>query len=152
MTIGNVDLDARTASIRKGVKNKKPRDVKFGRRATSALLAYLDIRPFDDFDLPLFSAVDRRHQIIDEHIDRRVLSRNIKRLGERAEVGQAYPHRFRHTFATTYLRNGGDMGTLQELLGHSSLDMVLRYVHFVQADLAAAHRRASPADKWKLKV
>jgi integrase len=114
-------------------------------------LEYLDMRPYSDPDLPLFSCTDGHGEPTDEHIDRRVLTKHLKRLGERAGVTGVNAHRFRHTFATEYIRRGGDIITLQKLLGHASMDMVLRYLHLVRADVAAAHRRSSPADGWKLK-
>jgi integrase len=74
----------------------------------------------------------------------------LLRLGEVAGVPDVKAHRFRHTFAITYLRNDGDIFTLQKILGHTSLDMVYRYLHITQHDAAKAHRRASPADNWQL--
>ncbi len=83
-------------------------------------------------------------------MSRDVLYHLIADIGERAGM-KAYPHLFRHTFATEFLRNHGDVLKLQNLLGHSTLDMVKRYVHFVEGDCAAAHATADPADNWRIK-
>lgn len=72
----------------------------------------------------------------------------IARLGRRAGIGtRSSPHTFRHTFARGYLVNGGDVFSLQQILGHATLDMVRRYVTLSEADLVARHRAASPADR-----
>lgn len=63
----------------------------------------------------------------------------IRRLGEVAGV-DAYPHKFRHTFATRALSAGVDVMALQRALGHTTLAMVSRYVHYQKDDLLNAWR------------
>lgn len=72
-------------------------------------------------------------------------------LGQRAGVPDVHPHRFRHTFAITCLRNGMNALELQMALGHSSLEMVQTYVRLAQTDIESAHREASPVARWRLK-
>jgi len=48
------------------------------------------------------------------------------------------------------LRSGGDIFTLKSLLGHGSLDIVEHYARIAEVDVEQAHRKASPADNWRL--
>ena len=67
----------------------------------------------------------------------------LKRLG--AKVGtRLHAHGFRHTFATEYLRNDGQTERLRKILGHSSYQMVMRYVHLHKGDLAQDFDERSP--------
>ncbi|MCP4142240.1 MAG: tyrosine-type recombinase/integrase [Chloroflexi bacterium] len=74
----------------------------------------------------------------------------ITRVAKRAGVSHIHPHKFRHTFAINFLRNGGDIFSLQMILGHETLDMVKRYLAIAQLDIQSAHRKASPIIGWGL--
>ncbi|WP_256762425.1 tyrosine-type recombinase/integrase [Cohnella sp. WQ 127256] len=54
------------------------------------------------------------------------------------------PHTFRHTFAKLYIKNGGDLFTLQKILGHHDISMVRKYVQMSQRDLQEQHEQSSP--------
>ena len=79
-------------------------------------------------------------------LNRRVVLRDVKLLCKR--VGIVAPertlHAFRHTFALTYLRNGGSVFHLQKILGHTSLDQTRKYVNLLTDDLSAVHQKLSP--------
>lgn len=51
------------------------------------------------------------------------------------------PYDFRHIFATTYIRNGGDAFTLQRIMGHTKPSMTMVYVNLDARDLSVAHRK-----------
>ena len=56
----------------------------------------------------------------------------FKKLKRKTEIPRLHPHLLRHTFATRYLENGGDIYSLREILGHTSLTMVQKYLHLTQ--------------------
>jgi len=83
-------------------------------------------------------------------LDRNEIAKILKRIGSKAGINGCHPYRFQHTFAIQFLKNGGDIFTLQELLGHSSRVMARHYLSISQVDLDDAHRRASLVDNWRL--
>lgn len=70
-----------------------------------------------------------------------------KRAFARAGV-RGGAHALRHTFATEYLRAGGDIYRLSRILGHSSVKVTERYLALVYDDLIDEHRQVSPALRY----
>jgi len=61
------------------------------------------------------------------------------------------PHTLRHTAAVNFLRNGGNVFSLQRLLGHASLEMTRRYCELADTEVKRDHITASPVDNLNLK-
>jgi len=150
LNIGDVDLEMGQIRIVQrpgapGPKGGVERYVHLGKSARRAVWLYVAQRPDAEVEgNPLFATQRGRR------FSRDTLRQLTSRLGERASVKDCHPHRFRHTFAINYLRNQGDVFTLQAILGHKSLKMVKRYLALAQVDMEEAHRRASPVDRWAL--
>jgi integrase/recombinase XerD len=149
LKIGDVDLKSGKVLVKHGrlggAKGGKGRTVFLGKTSRRVLWRYLAERQDgEDADAPLFLV---RY---DRPMNKTALRLQIVHLGQKAGIKKCHPHRFRHTFAITYLRSGGDVFTLQALLGHSTLDMVRHYARIAEIDVEQAHKRASPADNWRL--
>lgn len=56
------------------------------------------------------------------------------------------PYQLRHSFATLYLQNGGDLFTLQKQMGHSDLRMTKRYTEIDDRFLQLQHTAFSPVN------
>ena len=71
----------------------------------------------------------------------------VRAAGTGAGVsGRHFPHRWRHSYATSLLRRGVDIHVVQRLLGHSNIATTTRYLHLSDADLTDAVDKAFPAE------
>lgn len=125
-------------------KGRKQRVLPMGEKLPQALRAYLDHRAgvatHDDL-LFLTKRGGPLRKDRAQHI--------IYAIGRRASVRgvSVSPHRFRHTFARLWVLNGGDPFTLQRLLGHTTMEMVRRYVSMAEEDLCRQHMKFNPGDR-----
>ena len=138
LTLDDIDMDQGSLLIRNG-KGGKQRIVHIGTKAHKVLWKYITIHR-RSYSRRLF--INRNNDPLDI-IGIKIL---IKRLGDKAKV-KVHPHKLRHTFAISYLRAGGDVFSLQYILGHSTLQMTQRYLQSLNADDAInAHKKFSPLD------
>jgi len=82
------------------------------------------------------------------------LDKIMRAYGRKAEITgvRSSPHTLRHTAAVTFLRNGGDVFSLQRMLGHATLEMTRRYCELADVDVKRAHMTASPVDNLDLHI
>jgi integrase/recombinase XerC len=124
-------------------KGNKTRLVPVLPAVREAIADYLAACPFQGaVDTPLF--VGARGGRLNPRVAQGVMQRLRGALGLPAT---ATPHALRHSFATHLLAAGGDLRTIQELLGHASLSTTQRYTAVVPEQLLAVYDRAHPRAK-----
>jgi site-specific recombinase XerD len=125
-------------------KGNKERLVPIGRRCQDALLCWRDRfrQAFEASDSTrLFVSSNGQPLTVDS------LEEIVRRAGRRARLPRLHCHLLRHTFATNYLvKEVGDPLRLQQILGHTSLEMVRRYVSMANVQRSLIDRRSSPMD------
>jgi integrase/recombinase XerD len=125
-------------------KGGKQRIVPLGRPAINALRAYLDgLRPRLVATAPDANRVfvSRGGKPLSREMLWVVVKKYVRRAGLHAKVS---PHTLRHSFATHLLAGGADLRTVQEMLGHASIQTTQRYTHVDRERLREIHRRFHP--------
>ena len=140
LQLGDISFDTGELSVIG--KGEKQRIVVAGRLALRTLRRYLEIR---------HGGIGRNEDRVFTNSTGMPMTTGdighiFRRLRHRCGIERLHAHLLRHSFAVQFLRNGGDVLTLQRLLGHSSVATTNRYVTLASVDLVNAHRRNSPLD------
>jgi integrase/recombinase XerC len=150
----NLDVDDLTTSgasgevkVRQG-KGRKDRIVPVGRKAIAAVAAYLVHRTIW---MAAASPRSDRAALFVTPRGRRLGPRGVRRLLRAREIAtgvrQVSPHALRHSFATHLLGEGADLRSIQEMLGHASLQTTQRYAHVNIDHLMAVYDKAHPRSR-----
>jgi site-specific recombinase XerD len=130
-------------------KGSKERIVPIGALSQKMLWRYVfhfrpePLTPSDDY---LFLTLDGKPLVVN------AVKLILNRWGKKAGVPRLHAHLCRHTYATNFLcHNCGDVFRLQQILGHTTLEMVRKYVHYASTQALMNGRIASPVDHMGIK-
>ena len=110
-------------------KNKKQQYIPLPKDLIEILLIWRDLSPVDEDGYVFFSTY-KEAKLSPNSLTQAIRKYNLKRGVKKTSV-----HLMRHTYATTYLRKGGESAKLQKILGHQTSEMTQRYLHLVTDDL-----------------
>lgn len=143
LNIKSVDINMEQQLIKADGKTGE-RVVRFGATTRKALKKYLKVRNSINGHNDSLWLTKKGITLKDSSVETMFI-KIAKKTGIRV-----HPHLLRHTFATLWLRNGGDSLMLQRLLGHTTLMMTNRYCQAVGCyDAIEAHKRYSPVDRLR---
>jgi integrase/recombinase XerD len=145
------NFDRRQGTLIVFGKGRKERRVALGRNALRALLYYLDRWRQDTEELGAIGNPNEEHVFLSEGGEALTIhgiEMLFKRLRGRTGIKgkRVSAHIFRHTFAVRYLMLGGDIFSLQELLGHEDISTIKNYMHLNDVNVQAQKRKFSPGD------
>lgn len=122
LKLSDIDKSKRTMII--NGKGSKQRIVPFGKTVKNQLMLYLALRTEKPcYSDSLFLTIER------EPITANTIKMLFQRLKSSSGISRLYPHLLRHTFATNYIIQGGNLEVLRVLLGHSSISITQIYIH-----------------------
>ena len=133
----DVDLITGVLQVRSG-KGRKPRLAFLGEKSRRALRRYLKTRR-DSNPALWISKFETR-------LTQSGLQMLLRRRARQAHISAPSPHDFRRGFALERMRAGVDLLSLAKLMGHSSLQVLNRYVKMSGDDLQRVAQRSSPVD------
>ncbi len=142
------DIDFDQGQIRVTGKGGKQRSVYMSATVFKVLFKYIHNRR-PEVSSDYFFVQDNG-----QPLTRYYLAHRLHAYGKKAKIKgvRCSPHTLRHSFAVEYLRRGGDVFTLQRILGHSTLEMTRHYAEVADRDVEEKQKAFSPAETLRLKL
>lgn len=133
----NSDIDLTRDELSVRGKGEKVRVVFLSPTAKDAVRTYLKARKDMEEALFVDGRPDKLHRITPRDIQR-----HLKSYVARAGITNVVtPHTLRHAFATDLLSNGADIRSVQQLLGHASINTTQIYTHITDSHLREIHKK-----------
>ena len=138
------DITSNDYLVIKG-KGNKERIVPIMDYIRDSIVNYIKFCPFEFSNSdPLFIGKRRKR------LSPRIIQYALEKIRVSLSLPEtATPHALRHSFATHLLENGGDLRTIQELLGHSSLSTTQKYTKVENSQLLNVYTKTHPLAKNK---
>lgn len=121
----NSDVDLNNDTLKINGKGSKQRIVSFGSHTKAQLTLYNSLRS-KRYTNSSDSYFLTNHF---EPITHNTIKMLFQDLKTKSGITRLYPHLLRHTFATNYIYNGGNLEVLRVLLGHSTISITQIYIH-----------------------
>lgn len=99
------------------------------------MLKYLEFRI--DANPALFVTLNRPYN----RLGRNGVEIMLKKLGEKSNISNVHPHKFRRTLATNAIDKGMPIEQVQKLLGHVQIDTTMKYAMVNQSNVKISHRK-----------
>lgn len=133
LNISDINLDDRSCIVLG--KGNKQREVYFDAKTKIHLLEYLNSR--QDSTDALFVSYNKPYQ----RLSISGIELIIRKIGNKININNAYPHKFRRTLATLAIDKGMPIEQVQKLLGHVKIETTMHYAMVNQNNVKISHRK-----------
>ncbi|RXT14891.1 integrase [Ammoniphilus sp. CFH 90114] len=142
LRVEDIDFDLELAEVRAEVaKTRRSRFVPLSRK-TLKLIKEL-IQECKEFNSEYIFNTNYGEKLDANHFRHR-----LKEYAEQVGLNiRVHPHLFRHTSATIFLEQGGEIRHLAKILGHADLRMVMKYTHLSNTSIKSQHEQFSPMNQ-----